>query len=379
MRMPFRPSFLVTLLAVALLVGCDKQDSSAAATSAAAPAQEVSIVTLKNEKVTLHRELSGRTHPFLIAEVRPQVSGIIEERLFTEGALVKQGQSLYQIDNALYLAELNSAKASLQRAKASLSSAQRTAKRAKSLRATGAISQQGHDDAITGLEEAQASLAVAQATLQSRQVTLNNARISAPISGKISISEVTRGALVTANQPQSLATIQQLDPLYIDVTQSSNEWLKLQRQLESGALSRSEDLAVRITLEDGSEYPHAGRMTLTDVTVNQSTGSFALRAEVPNPDHLLLPGMYVRARINMGTREKGLLVPQRSVARDARGETFVMLVNDSNEIERRTLVVNQTIGDQWLVDSGVEPGDRVVVAGLQKIRPGATVTTVQAE
>lgn len=378
MRMPFRPVFLVTLLASALLVGCDKQETPAAAPMAA-PAQEVSVVTLQTQAVTLHRELSGRTHPFLIAEVRPQVSGIVEQRLFTEGALVEEGQPLYQLDNALYLAELNSAKASLQRAKASLSSAQRVAKRAESLRATGAISQQGYDDAVTGLEEAQASLAVAEATVQSRQVTLDNARITAPISGRISISTVTRGALVTANQPQALTTIQQLDPLYIDVNQSSNEWLRLQRQLESGALSRSEDVDVVITLEDGSEYPHPGRMTLADVTVNQSTGSFTLRAEVPNPDHLLLPGMYVRARINMGTRENGLLVPQRSVARDARGDTFVMLVNGSNQIERRTIVVNQTLGDQWLVDSGLEAGDRVVVAGLQKIRPGATVTTVKAE
>ncbi len=378
MQMPFRPTFLVTLLASALLVGCDQEDMPAVPL-AAAPIQEVSIVTLVSKPVALHRELSGRTHPFLIAEVRPQVSGIVEQRLFTEGALVDEGQPLYQLDNALYLAELNSAKASLQRAKASLSSAQRVAKRAESLRATGAISQQGYDDAVTGLEEAQASLAVAEATLQSRQVTLNNARITAPIGGRISISEVTRGALVTANQPQALTTIQQLNPLYIDVTQSSNEWLKLKRQLESGALSRSEDVAVRITLEDGSPYPHAGQMTLADVTVNPTTGSFALRAEVPNPDHLLLPGMYVRARINMGTRESGLLVPQRSVARDARGDTFVMLVGADNTVERRTIVVNQTIGDQWLVDSGVEAGDRIVVAGLQKIRPGATVKTIQAE
>ncbi|NLW05012.1 MAG: efflux RND transporter periplasmic adaptor subunit [Pseudomonadaceae bacterium] len=378
MHLPFRPTFLVTLLASALLIGCDQQGSPTAP-SAAAPIQEVSIVTLVSKPVALHRELSGRTHPFLIAEVRPQVSGIVEQRLFTEGALVEEGQPLYQLDNALYLAELNSAKASLQRAEASLSAAQRVAKRAESLRATGAISQQGYDDAVTGLEEARASLAVAKATVQSRQVTLNNARVTAPISGKISISEVTRGALVTANQPQALTTIQQLDPLYIDVTQSSAEWLKLQRQFESGALSLSEDVAVRITLEDGSRYPHAGRMTLADVTVNPSTGSFALRAEVPNPDHLLLPGMYVRARINMGTREAGLLVPQRSVARDARGDTFVMLVDADNKIERRTIVVNQALGDQWLVDSGVEAGDRIVVAGLQKIRPGATVKTVKAE
>lgn len=378
MRMPFRPIFLVTLVTSVLLVGCDKQESPAKP-SGAAPAQEVSVVTLQEQAVSLHRELSGRTHPFLIAEVRPQVSGIVEQRLFTEGGMVEEDQPLYQLNNALYLAELNSAKASLQRAKASLSSAQRVAKRAKSLRETGAISQQGFDDATTGLEEAQASLAVAEATVQSRQVTLDNARITAPISGRIGISEVTRGALVTANQPQTLATIQQLDPLYIDVTQSSNEWLKLQRQLESGALSRSEDLAVRIALEDGSKYPHSGRMTLADVTVNQTTGSFALRIEVPNPEHLLLPGMYVRARINMGTRPEGLLVPQRSVGRDARGDTFVMLVDGSNKVERRTIVVNQTIGDQWLVDSGIEPGDRVVVAGLQKIRPGATVKTVKAE
>lgn len=375
MHLPLRPSLFLSLLAAVFLTACSKTDAPAFTP----PPPEVSVLTVKLEEVTLYRDLAGRTRPLLIAEVRPQVSGLIEERLFTEGALVTEGQPLYQLDNALYLAELNSAKASLQRAEASLSSAKRTAERAQSLRKTGAISQQGYDDAITALDEAKANLAVAQAAVASRQVTLNNARLTAPITGRIGISAVTRGALVTANQPQALTTIQQLDPLYVDVTQSSAEWLSLQRQLESGALELSKDVSVKIYLEDGSEYPHAGYMTLADVTVNPSTGSFVLRAEVPNPDHLLLPGMYVRARVNMGTRAEAILVPQRSVARDPRGETFVMLVNGRNEIERRTIVVNQTVGDKWLVDSGLEPSDRIVVAGLQKIRPGVAVTTVKAE
>lgn len=379
MLMPLRPILLLTTLlaTTVLLTACNKSDAPNLGRTP--PPQEVSVVTLKHEKVTLYRDLTGRTRPLLIAEVRPQVSGIVEERLFTEGALVEEGQPLYQLDNAVYLAELNSAKANLQRVAAALNSAKRAADRAQSLRKTGAISQQGYDDAITGLEEAQANLAVAEATVQSRAINLRNARITAPISGRISISNVTRGALVTANQAQPLATIQPLDPLYIDLTQSSAEWLQLQRQLETGSLSKSEDVSVKISLEDGSEYPHAARMTLADVTVNPTTGSFALRAEVPNPDHLLLPGMYVRAKVNMGTREAGLLVPQRSVARDARGETFVMLVNGNNQVERRTIIVNQTLGDKWLVDKGLQPGDRIVVAGLQKIAPGAPVTTVPAE
>lgn len=371
---------LVGLFALTSLVltACGPKDQQAGGAMPQGPV-EVETVTLQHQPVTLTRELTGRTRPFLIAEVRPQVSGIIEERLFTEGELVTEDQPLYQLDNALYLAEVNSAKASKQRAQASLNSAKRNANRAESLRKTGAISQQAYDDAITGLEEAEASLAVAQATLASRQVNLNNARITAPISGKISISEVTRGALVTANQPQPLTTVQQLDPIYVDVTQSSNEWLRLQRQLETGALKLSDDLSVQLTLEDGSDYSHKGKMTLADVSVNETTGSFVLRIEVPNPDQRLLPGMYVSAEINLGKREKGLLVPQRAVARDLRGNTFVMLVNKNQEIENRPVVVNQTLGDRWLIDSGLEAGDEVVVAGLQKIRPGAKVSPVPAK
>lgn len=378
MRFSFFTLVGLTALTSLLLTACGPKDTGPARQMPQGPV-EVETVTVKHQPVTLTRDLTGRTRAFLIAEVRPQVSGIIEERLFTEGALVKEDQPLYQLDNAIYLAEVNSAKASLQRAQASLNSAKRNAKRAESLRKTGAISQQAYDDAITGLEEAEASLAVAQATLASRQVNLDNARITAPITGKISISEVTRGALVTANQAQPLTTIQQLDPIYVDVTQSSTEWLRLQRQLETGALKLSDDLSVQLTLEDGSSYSHKGKMTLADVSVNETTGSFVLRIEVPNPEQRLLPGMYVRAQINLGKREQGLLVPQRAVARDLRGNTFVMLVNKNNEIENRPLVVNQALGNQWLVDSGLAAGDTVVVAGLQKIRPGVKVTPVPAK
>lgn len=378
MRFPFITLAGLVALASLVLTACEPKQPQAGGMMPQGPV-EVETVILNHQPVTLTRELTGRTRAFLIAEVRPQVSGLIEERLFTEGALVEEDQPLYQLDNALYLAEVNSAKASLQRAQAGLNAAQRNANRAESLRKTGAISQQAYDDAITGLEEAEASLAVAQATLASRQVNLNNARITAPISGKISISEVTRGALVTANQPQPLTTIQQLNPIYVDVTQSSTEWLRLQRQLETGALKISDDLSVQLTLEDGSDYPHKGKMTLADVSVNETTGSFVLRIEVPNPDQRLLPGMYVKALMNLGKREQGLLVPQRAVGRDLRGNTFVMLVNKNNEIENRPVVVNQTLGDQWLVDSGLKVGDQVVVAGLQKIRPGVKVTSVPAQ
>lgn len=374
-RSPFF-TVLLSLLATALISGCS--DVSGTATPAQGRAPQVTVVTLTPETVALYRELPGRTSPYLVAEVRPQVSGIVQKRLFAEGGMVEADAPLYQLDDAAYRAEVNSARASLERAKATLESARLTAERANRLRNTGAISAQDHDEITAAYREAKAGVAVAAATLEGRQVSLDDARITAPISGQIGKSSVTRGALVTANQATPLATIQQLDPLYVDMTRSASEWLALREQLASGKLNATGDVPVRILLENGREYEHRGRLTFADVTVNPTTGSFALRAEVPNPDKLLLPGMYVRAVIGLGERPDSVLVPQRAVMRDTTGATFVLLVNDEETIERRMISVSQTIGDDWLVDTGLSGGERVVLEGVQKVRPGVRVEASEA-
>lgn len=366
---------ILVIFAAVLMVACGEEPG----TAPAEPPPEVTVITLASQTVTLQRDLTGRTNSSLVAEVRPQVNGIVKERLFKEGSLVKAGQPLYQLDDALYQAELRSANASLQQAEATLESARLKSGRTTSLRKTGAISQQALDDATAAYLEAKAGVAVNEATVQRHQVTLDYAHITAPISGRIGKSSVTAGALVTANQVSPLATIQQLDPLYIDLTQSANEWLQLKRQQKSGALKATGDVPVTILLEDGSEYAHKGKMTFADVTVNPSTGSFALRTEVPNPDSALLPGMYVRALVSTGKRENAVLVPQRGTSRDATGKTFAMVVNKDDTVEKREVVVSETIEDQWLVESGLVEGDRVVIEGLQKIKAGINVKAVESE
>lgn len=358
------------ILALSVVSGCSEQSSAAPQPGPVA----VTAVTLTTQRVTLERELPGRTSSYLIAEVRPQVSGLVEARLFEEGSMVRAGQPLYQLDDDTYLADVNSARAALESAKAALESARLTKVRADRLRKTGAISQQDVDDITAAYLEAKANVAVAEATLEGKKISLDDARITAPIAGRIGKSSVTQGALVTANQTTALATIQQLDPLYVDLTRSATEWMDLRRQLASGKLTAVENIPVTLLLDDGSRYPYQGTLTFADVTVNPTTGSFALRAEVPNPEQMLLPGMYVRAVISLGERENAVLVPQRGVQRDQKGDTYVMLVTGDNVVEQRYITVNQTVGDQWLVDEGVEAGDRVIVSGLQKIRKGAAVT-----
>ena len=326
------------------------------------------------QDVTLPRELPGRTNAWLVAEVRPQVSGLIAERLFTEGELVQKGQPLYQIDDATYRAAANSARAQLARAQATLTSAKLTAERIGELAKIDAVSVQDNDNATAALAQAQADVGVARAALDAANVTLGYARITSPISGRIGRSNVTPGALVTANQPQALATVQQLDPIYVDVTQSSTELLELRRSLAEGRLSRGEEaMPVTILLEDGSTFPHQGMLKFSEVAVDPSTGSYALRVEVPNPDHVLMPGMYVRAELGAGVRAGAVLVPQRGIARDPKGNASAMVVNAEGAIEQRPVVVSRTIGDQWLVESGLAAGDKVVIEGLQKIAPGAHV------
>ncbi|HNQ04648.1 MAG TPA: efflux RND transporter periplasmic adaptor subunit [Thiobacillaceae bacterium] len=337
----------------------------------------VSVVTLTSGPITLTRELPGRTSPFLVAEVRPQVSGIVRNRLFTEGGEVKAGQPLYQIDDAGYRAENNSARAALARAEAALVTARLQAQRSAELVKIDAVSRQDNDNAQATLRQAEADVKAAQATVDGTSVTLGYARITSPIRGRIGKSTVTQGALVTAGQATALATVQQLDPIYVDLTQSSSELLALRKDLASGVLDSTEGLPVKIVLEDGSEFSHAGKLAFSEVTVDPSTGSYALRVVVPNPDRVLLPGMYVRAVLGSGQRQNAILVPQQGIARDPKGNTSAMVVGKDGKAEQRQVVVSQAIGDKWLVESGLATGDRVIVEGLQKIRPGVPVQAVE--
>jgi membrane fusion protein (multidrug efflux system) len=344
----------------------------------AMPTPEVTVVTLKAQPVPLTRELAGRTVPFLVAEVRPQATGIVKKRLFEEGSLVKAGEVLYQLDDASYRAARDAAAANLARAKASATSARLAAERSTELVAAKLVSQQDHERTIAAAAEAQADVAAYQAALQSAEVNLGYTRIVAPISGRAGKSSVTQGALVTANQEAPLVTVQQLDPIYVDLAQSSSELLQLRRDMEAGKVEASEGVAAKILLEDGTPYAEPGRLEFTDVTVDPSTGSYALRVRVPNPGNLLLPGMYVRALVELGTRPDGVLAPQQGISRDPKGNATAMVVTPEGKVEARVVQASRTIGDQWLVDGGLAAGDRVIVEGLQKVQPGGNAKAVEA-
>jgi len=366
------------LLVSALVIsGCSKSDA-VSKSSASPPPPEVSVVTLKAEDVTITRELPGRANPSLIAEVRPRVSGIVEQRLFEEGGMVKAGQPLYQLDDATYSADFASAKASLVRAEAIWKSAELNAKRSAELVKIDAVSRQDDENAAAALEQAKADVAVARANVERNKVVLGYARITAPITGQIGKSAVTAGALVTANQPAPLATVQRLDPMYVDLTQSSSELLKLRQELQAGIMSRPNNMPVTIVLENGTRYSHEGKLNFADVTVNPDTGSFSVRITVPNPDNILLPGMYVRAIVGSGVRENGILVPQQGIARDPKGNTTAMVVGKDGKVEVRKVKVNRTVGDKWLIDEGLAVGERVIVEGLQKAKEGKPVTVSPA-
>jgi len=342
-------------------------------------APQVTVVTLQPRSVELTRELPGQTNAHLVADVRPQVSGIVEQRLFTEGALVKAGQPLYELDERLYRAQYNSAKAALQRAQATLAAAQLAGKRSAELVKIDAVSAQDNDNAVAALAQAQADVASAQATVDSTATSLAYAHISAPISGRIGKSTVTPGALVTANQTAAMATIQQLDPIYVDVSQSSREWLQLRQEIVDGRVQATGNEApVEILLINGSRYAHDGKLQFAEVTVDPTTGNYQLRALVPNPDGLLLPGMYVRAVLSEGTLAQGLLAPQQAILRDPKGNATALIVNHDGKVEPREVKVSRTVGNQWLVDEGLVAGDRLIVEGLQKVQPGMTVKAVEA-
>jgi membrane fusion protein (multidrug efflux system) len=341
-------------------------------------AMPVTVVTLATAPVVLHRELPGRTTPYLVAEVRPQVNGIVKQRLYTEGSAVKAGQPLYQLDDASYQADLASAKAALARAEATLNTARLNSRRSADLFAINAVSKQDDENAAAALKQGEADVAAAAAAVRSAEVILGYARITAPIGGRIGRSSVTQGALVTANQDEPLATVQQLDPIYVDLTQSSAEWLALRRELAAGRLEGTKDMPVAIVLEDGTPYAQSGKLAFSEVSVDPTTGSFALRVVVPNPEHILLPGMYVRAIVGTGTRQAGLLVPQQGIARDPKGHTTAMVVGQDGKVEVRPVRVSQAIGDKWLVEEGLAAGDKVIVEGLQKVQPGASVQPTEA-
>ncbi|PJK09337.1 efflux transporter periplasmic adaptor subunit [Lysobacteraceae bacterium NML08-0793] len=372
-----RATALSTLIAASLmLAACNKQQAAPA--NAAPPPVPVSVVTLTAGNVALGRELSGRASASQTAEVRPQVTGIVERLLFSEGGSVKAGQVLYQIDQTAFRAAAGSAEASLARAQAALTTARLNAERSAELVKIDAVSRQEDETAQATLRQAQADVNAARAALQSANVPLGFTRVSAPISGRISHSSVTRGALVTAGQASALATIQQLDPMYVEVTQSSSELLQLRREIEAGQAQAAGSVPVEIVLEDGSVFPHAGQLRFAEATVDPTTGSVLLRVVVPNPEQLLLPGMYVRARLTNAERQGAILAPQQGITRDAKGNATALVVNAENKVEPREVVVSRAIGDKWLVESGLAAGDKLIVEGLQKVKPGSAVTPTEA-
>jgi membrane fusion protein, multidrug efflux system len=345
------------------------------------PLPEVATVTLQPQQVELTTELPGRTSPHLVAEIRPQVNGIIQKRLFREGADVKAGQLLYQIDPAPFQVAYDSAKASLAKAQANLPSIRLRAERYRELLADRAVSKQDYDDATAAMEQARAEIAYWKSQVDAARINLGYTRVTAPISGRIGKSSVTDGALVTAYQPTALATIQQLNPIYVDVTQASAELLRLKRQMESGQLNSTGagSRKVRILLEDGTPYPLEGTLQFRDITVDPATGSFALRIVVPNPNYLLLPGMFARAVVQEGIAEQAILVPQQGVSRTPKGDAIALVLDGANTVKQRQLSLNRAIGDQWLISDGLKAGDRLIVEGMMRVQPGAAVKAVPWE
>lgn len=345
------------------------------------PPQEVGVITLQPEKVTLISELPGRTAAFRVAEVRPQVGGILQKRLFTEGRDVKAGEQLYQIDAAPYKAAQDSARAALDRAEAILASTKLTADRYKSLAPENAISKQDLDLAVAAQAQAEADVAASKAALETAFINLLYTKVQAPLNGRIGRSTITEGALVTPGQATPLATIQQIDPIYVDVTRSSIEMLRLKNELAAGKIKQDEKGAtnVRLVLEDGSEYDQPGKLEFTEISVDPGTGSVTIRAIFPNPQHQLLPGMFVHARVEEGTDEQAILVPQEAVTHNFKGDPTLLVVNQEQKVEQRKLKTDRTIGNRWLVTEGVQAGERVIVEGLQKTGQGATVHAVEAK
>nr|WP_246547055.1 efflux RND transporter periplasmic adaptor subunit [Ancylobacter defluvii] len=360
-----------------MLTGCDGQNASAPPGAGAQNRPQLGVVTVHPQSVAITAELPGRTTASLIAEVRPQVGGIIKERLFQEGSEVKAGDALYQIDPASYQAAYDSALAALQKAEAAVPSAEAKVERYQGLIKQNAVSKQDYDDATASLAQAKADVASAKASVDTAKINLDHTRITAPIGGRIDKSSLTPGALVTASQDTALTTIRTLDPINVDVTQSSTNLLNLRQSIKDGRIKISGDnVQVRLKLDNGTLYPHPGRLEFASAYVDETTGTFGVRAQFPNPDRLLLPGMYVRAQVEEGVAPNSFLVPQRGVTRNTKGEPVALVVNADGKVEQRVLSVGRSVGSNWLVEAGVKDGDRVVVEGSQFAKVGQPATAV---
>lgn len=367
---PYSPLLLALLALSAISAGCNP--STAGAPAVKPPVPEVGVITVTPRAVAITTELPGRTSPYQVAEVRPQVNGLIQQRLYTEGADVKAGAPLYQIDPATYRAAFQSAQAALAKARANLAAATPKVARYKELVGIEGVSRQEYDDAVAAAEQAKSDVAAASAALETARINVGYTTVAAPIAGRISRSNVTAGALVAAGQAGALTTVQQLDPIYVDITQSSTDLLRLKRDLDSGNLKRQgSQPKVTLVLADGSHYALPGKLQFADASVDPGTGNVTLRALFPNPKQDLLPGMAVRAIVESGTDEQAILVPQQGVTRNAKGEATALLLNAQGKVEQRVLVTGAAISGQWQVKSGLAAGERVIVDGLQKVRPGA--------
>jgi membrane fusion protein (multidrug efflux system) len=369
------PVVVVAAVGLGYLVWNKPSQANQPAAAQVAPAPEVAVVTMQETNVRLSTELPGRTAVYQMAEIRPQVGGIILKRAFEEGTEVKSGDLLYQIDPSTYEVAVARAKAAVAKAKAELEPARLKAVRYRDLIRTKAVSQQDHDEVQAALALAEANVAAAQAELGAAHIDLERTRVLSPISGRIGRSTITPGALVTANQAQAMATVQQLDPIYVDLTQSNVELLRMKHALKSGAVQSAGAAAtkVRLILEDGATYAHEGILQLAEASVDQGTGSVTLRAVFPNPERDLLPGMYVRAVVEEGVLANALLIPQQAVVRDAHGKPMAMIVDGEEKVDVRPLELDRAVDGDWVVRQGLAAGDRVVVEGLQKARPGVQV------
>lgn len=376
---PLRWTALLMAVAGVLLLGGCESGNRQQATPARVP--EVATVTIEPRRIELTTELPGRANAYLVSEIRPQVNGIIRKRQFQEGSDVKAGQLLYQIDPAPFQVAFDSAKASLGKAQANLPSTRLRAERYGELLAEKAVSRQDYDDAAGATQQARAEVEYWKTVVEGARINLGYTRVTAPISGRIGRSSVTDGALVTAYQPTALATIQQLDPIYVDVTQSSAELLRLKRQLETGRLTTAGEnrSKVSLLLEDGRPYPLEGVLQFRDITVDPTTGSFTLRIVVPNPGHLLLPGMFMRAVVQEGVAEQAILVPQQGVSRNPKGEPIALVVDDAGTVQQRILTLDRALGNQWLVSSGLSAGERLIVEGMLNVRPDTVVKAVPSD
>lgn len=366
---------VLALSAPVLFVACTSNDAQSAS---APPPPEVGVVEVKRQPVDLSTELAGRTVAYEVSEIRPQVTGIIQRRLFTEGSMVKAGDVLYEIDPQVYRVAVNQATANLTSARANLVAAKARADRYTSLVEIDAVSKQDEADAVAAAAQAEASVMQAEAALEAARINLGYSRVTAPIGGRIGRSLVTTGALVTAAQPQPLAVIQRIDPMYVDIPQSSAKILELRREMAQGGV-KSVTAEVMLVLEDGQEYTRSGVLQASEASVDPATGAITLRAQFPNPNGVLLPGMYVKAHVVQGQASNAILAPQAGIMRNATGAATAYVVNAENKVEVRQLELDRAIGGNWLVVSGLEEGDRLIVEGTAKVRPGQEVIPMDPE